>query len=227
MVEFQLKPARTWQSFSGMTKERASQPVICTTYDPLAARYDAAIRPLERLILARLREKTMAALPAGGRMLEVGAGTGLNFRFYKNEASGVASELSWEMLRQAEVKSRPPAIALVQANIEALPFPDDYFTAALSTLLFCSVASVDKSFSELRRVVRKGGTIAMLEHVRPHGLLGPVFDLLNLVTVPLCEDHFNRRTADEARRAGFQIQSVEPAALGIFNIIVIKNQSGE
>lgn len=195
---------------------------VRVTYDRIAARYDAAIRPCERLFLSRLRERTVDALPAGGRLLEVGAGTGLNFSYLQPETRGVASELSRQMIRHAEKKSRPRAVSLIQANIEALPFPDDYFDAALSTLLFCSVASVQKSFSELRRVVRAGGTIVMLEHVRPPGILGPFFDLLNKLTVPLCEDHFNRRTADEALRAGFQIQSIERAALGIFNIIVLK-----
>lgn len=196
---------------------------IRVTYDGVAERYDAAIRPCERLFLARLRRKTVEALPEGGRLLEVGAGTGLNFSYLPPETRAVASELSREMIRQAKMKSSAARVSLVQANIEALPFPDAYFDAALSTLLFCSVASVQKSFSELRRVVRTGGTIAMLEHVRPHGVLGPVFDLLNMVTVPLCEDHFNRRTATEAARAGFQIESIERAVLGIFNIIVLKN----
>jgi ubiquinone/menaquinone biosynthesis C-methylase UbiE len=154
--------------------------------------------------------------------LEVGAGTGLNFSYLQSGACGVASELSREMIRRARMKGRPRLVSLVQANIEALPFPDASFDSALSTLLFCSVHSPRKSFAELRRVVRTGGTITMLEHVRPRGLLGPIFDLLTLVTVPLFEDHFNRRTAQEASRAGFQLESIERAVLGIFNIIVLK-----
>jgi ubiquinone/menaquinone biosynthesis C-methylase UbiE len=206
-----------------MKDTRSSQPSVRVTYDAIAARYDAAIRPCERLFLVRLREKTIASLPEGGTLLEVGAGTGLNFSYLSSSTRGVASELSREMIRCAEMKDRPRALSLIQANIEALPFPDGHFDAALSTLLFCSVASPQKSFSELRRVVRAGGTIAMLEHVRPPGLLGPIFDLLNLITVPLCEDHFNRRTAENARRAGFHIESIERSVLGIFNIIVLKN----
>ncbi|HEX8747787.1 MAG TPA: class I SAM-dependent methyltransferase [Pyrinomonadaceae bacterium] len=201
-----------------------SQPSVRVTYDAIAPRYDSAIRPCERLFLARLRERTVAALPEDALLLEVGAGTGLNFSYLAPSTRGVASELSREMIRHAGMKSRPISVSLVQANIEALPFPDHHFDAALSTLLFCSVASPQKSFSELKRVVRAGGTIVMLEHVRPPGLLlGPVFDLLNKVTVPLCEDHFNRRTAEEARRAGFQVESIERAVLGIFNIIILKN----
>ncbi|MBD0373065.1 MAG: class I SAM-dependent methyltransferase [Pyrinomonadaceae bacterium] len=205
-----------------MKETSSSQSGVRVTYDAFAERYDAAIRPCERLFLARLREKTIRALPLNGRLLEVGAGTGLNFSYLPSSTRGVASELSREMIRHALLKERPHAVSLVQANIEALPFPDEHFDAALSTLLFCSVASPQKSFSELRRVVRRDGAVVMLEHVRPSGLLGSVFDLLNLVTVPLCEDHFNRRTTQEASRAGFQIQSIERRILGIFNIIVLK-----
>jgi ubiquinone/menaquinone biosynthesis C-methylase UbiE len=207
-----------------MKNDHPAPPRVRVTYDPLAARYDAAIRPFERLFLARLRARTVAALPVDGRVLEVGAGTGLNFSYLRPETRGVASELSREMIRRAEIKGRPRAISLVQANIEALPFPDDYFDAALSTLLFCSVASPQKSFSELRRVLRANATIVMLEHVRPPGILGPLFDFFNLFTVPLCEDHFNRRTAEEAGRAGFEIRRIERAVLGIFNIIVLKKR---
>ena len=203
-----------------MNKE--NEPSLRITYDRLASRYDAAMRPMERLILRRLREKTIAALRIEGRILEVGAGTGLNFSYLQSEMRGVASELSREMLKQAEMKSRPDQLRLVQANVEALPFPDASFDGALSTLLFCSVPSPQKSFAELRRVVRRGGTIAMLEHVRPAGLLGPLFDFLNIFTVPLFEDHFNRRTAEEAASAGLQVLSVERAALGILNIILLK-----
>lgn len=209
-----------------MKETRSSGPAVRVTYDAFAAGYDSAIKPCERLFLSRLRRRTVAALPEDCTLLEVGAGTGLNFAYLRPSTRGVASELSREMIRQAEMKSRPRAVSLIQANIEALPFPDGHFDAALSTLLFCSVASPRKSFSELRRVVRAGGTIVMLEHVRPPGLLGPVFDLLSLITVPLCEDHFNRRTADEARRAGLHVESTERAVLGIFNVIVLKNSHG-
>ncbi|MBV9959558.1 MAG: SAM-dependent methyltransferase, partial [Acidobacteria bacterium] len=89
--------------------------------------------------------------------------------------------------------------------------------------VFCSVTSPQKSFAELRRVVRAGGTIALLEHVRPKGLLGYLFDGLSVVTVRLFDDHFNRRTAEEARRAGLRVTKVERHALGIINLIFLEN----
>ena len=191
-------------------------------YDDLAPHYEAAMRPLERWFLARWRAEVLDQLPAGARLLEVGAGTGLNFRFYPGEAQGVASELSCEMLKIAGAKPKPVGLSLVQNSAELLPFKEDSFEAAFATLVFCSVASPAAAFAELRRVIRTGGTVLLLEHVRPPGLLGSVFDLLSFFTTRLFADHFNRRTADNARAAGLEVLRVEQRFFGIFNLIVCR-----
>lgn len=192
------------------------------TYDEVAPHYDAAMRPLDRWFLARLRKTTLRYLPNDARILEIGAGTGLNFVYYPANALGVATEPSRQMLRLAERKQRPPGVRLLQSCAEKLPFQSGSFDAAFATLVFCSVKSPAEVFQELRRVVRSGGTVLLLEHVRPGGLLGPVFDLLNLVTVPLFEDHFNRRTADDARAAGLQVLRIEKSMLGVINLIACR-----
>jgi len=213
------------------TQTTPSQPPI---YDAFAPHYERALRPLERLLLARLRAATLRALHGdaedggvdggddggGGRLLEIGAGTGLNFPYYPRGAHGAATEPSREMLRLARAKPRPAGVRLVQNSAEALPFADDTFDAAFATLVFCSVVSPPQAFAELRRVVREGGRVVLLEHVRPPGLLGFVFDAISRLTVRLCGDHFNRRTAEAASRAGLRIISVEPHALGIIQLIV-------
>lgn len=192
------------------------------TYDQFAPQYDVVMRPLERWFLTRLRTQTFNLLPRNARVLELGAGTGRNFVFYPAETNGVASEPSREMLKIAKDRERPAAVTLVQSQAEELPFKSAVFDAAFATLVFCSVSSPAKTFAELRRVVRSGGTIVLLEHVRPGGLLGPIFDLINLATVPLFEDHFNRRTADDARAAGLQVVGVEKSLLGAINLIACR-----
>ena len=179
------------------------------------------MRPLERWFLSRLRAETLAGLPEGGRLLEIGVGTGLNFPFYPQAlALGVASELSSQMLRLAGEKQRPGKVHLVQNSAEHLPFRDETFDAAFATLVFCSVASPLEAFRELRRVVRPGGTVMLLEHVRPDGiLLGSLFDALSRLTVAVFDDHFNRRTAEEARLAGLQTVRVRNYAFGIIQLI--------
>jgi ubiquinone/menaquinone biosynthesis C-methylase UbiE len=192
------------------------------TYDRVADHYDHAIRPLERWFLARLREKTLRHLPANARLLEVGAGTGLNFGYYPQHTLSVASEPSREMLKLASNKERPKEMWLTNNSAEHLPFKDGSFDAAFATLVFCSVESPAQAFSELRRVVKKGGTIILLEHVRPHGILGFIFDLLNWITVPLFADHVNRKTAAAARASGFEDVKVDAEFLGIINLITCR-----
>jgi ubiquinone/menaquinone biosynthesis C-methylase UbiE len=153
-----------------------------TTYDKMAPHYDSAMRPLDRWFLARLRAMTLAHLPKDGRILEIGTGTGLNFIFYPENKLGVATEPSSEMLKIAGTKWRPDSVRLVQSCAEHLPFQNSSFDAAFATLVFCSLARPQDAFAELRRVVKPGGAVILLEHVRPDGLLGPVFDLLNLIT---------------------------------------------
>lgn len=199
------------------TQTPSVQPLL---YDGVAPHYDRAMRPLERLIFRRLRAAALRALPADSRLLEVGAGTGLNFAHYPRGAHGAATEPSREMLRHAHLKPHPAGIRLVQNRAEDLPFADDTFDAACATLVFCSVASPPKAFAELRRVVRAGGRIVLLEHVRPANPLGFVFAALSFFTVRLFDDHFNRRTAADAARAGLRLISVERHALGIIQIII-------
>jgi ubiquinone/menaquinone biosynthesis C-methylase UbiE len=205
-----------------MTRTHAPTDTTPPVYDRLADRYDAAMRPLERWFLARLRAAALGELPAGARVIEVGAGTGLNFRHYAPETRGAALELSFEMLRHARRKeTRPPAVALVQGRAERLPFADDAFDAALVTLVLCSVARPEAALQELRRVVRTGGRVVLLEHVRPDGLLlGPLFDLFNVCTSRLFEDHVNRRTAHTAAAAGLRVQRVARHLFGVVQLIV-------
>jgi ubiquinone/menaquinone biosynthesis C-methylase UbiE len=187
-------------------------------YDDVAQYYERVMSPLQRWGLEGLRAETLSQLP-DGRILEIGAGTGLNFVHYPPQAHGVAGEFSREMLKIADTKTRPPGIQLLQNRAEDLPFKTHSFDAAFATLVFCSVESPARAFAELKRVVRPGGTVMLHEHVRPRGILGPVFDLLNVFTVRLFDDHVNRRTAQMVSDAGLKVVDVKSRLLGIVNLI--------
>lgn len=187
-------------------------------YDRFAAGYDRAFAPFERRFLSAWRRETLALLPENASILEVGAGTGLNFGFYPTCKHAVASELSLQMLLRAKEKAGP--IEPVQADAQELPFDNDSFDAAFATLVFCSIPDPLKAFAELIRLVRPGGRIVLLEHVRPEGILGPVFDVVSLISVALIEDHFNRRTAKLAAEAGLKVLETRRKAAGIVNLIV-------
>jgi ubiquinone/menaquinone biosynthesis C-methylase UbiE len=191
------------------------------TYNELAPNYEAISR-FEQRFFPTLRAEALSLLPADARILEVGAGTGLNFAHYSAGATGVASEPNSEMIKRASDKPKPSGVSLVQNCAEQLPFADNSFEAAFATLVFCSVTSPEAAFAELRRVVRSGGLVVLLDHVRPRGLLGPAFDLLNLLTVPLFADHMNRRTAELAKSAGLEVVDVRKHAWGIINLITCK-----
>jgi len=191
-------------------------------YDDVAQYYEGVMRPIERWVIPGLRQAALNEIPVGARILEVGAGTGLNFVHYSRDATGVASELSREMLKHARAKNRPRGVDLLQNCAEDLPFQNAAFDAAFATLVFCSVASPAKALAELRRVVRSGGTVVLLEHVRPDGLLGPLFDFLNLFTSTVFDDHINRRTAKTASEVGLEVVKVERSRLGIINLITCR-----
>lgn len=187
-------------------------------YDKLAQVYDFAFAPFEKRFLAKWRAETLAFLPDDAMILEIGAGTGANFPFYPKTRVAVSSEISIKMLDFAG--KRPEAKNLVQSDAQALPFGENTFDAAFATLVFCSIPNPETAFEELRTVVKPGGRIVLLEHVRPPGRLGRVFDILNYLTVALIDDHFNRRTAEIAERCGLKLTHVSVKAAGAVNLIV-------
>lgn len=189
-------------------------------YDKFAEHYDRFFAPLERLGLSKYREEALSLLPHDAAILELGAGTGANFEFYPPSRIAVSTELSIEMIVKA--KSKRSDNILVNADAQQLPFGESVFDAAFATLVFCSIPKPELAFTELKRVLKPGGKLVLLEHVRPRGLLGPVFDGLNAITSRMFEDHFNRRTAAIAEDAGLEVVEVRKKMLGIVNLMVCR-----
>ncbi len=191
-------------------------------YNKIAKNYDKFLEPLEIRFLSNWRRETLECLPEGTSVLEIGVGTGLNFRFYPQARFAVACEISFEMIHQARKKN--DTCLLIQADAENLPFASDSFDTAFATLVFCSISNPRKALEELKRVVKNDGTIALLEHVRPNGFLGYLFDFLNLFTERLLGDCFNRQTTDLLTQTGFEVIALKRKALGIINLIICKNR---
>ncbi len=131
-----------------------------------AALYDRMSAPAERAGLADLRDALLR--DARGSVLEIGAGTGLNLEHYRPDADIVLTEPAEPMARRLE--RRVAAIgrggSVIRAPAEALPFPDAMFDTVVSTLALCSVDDARRALEELHRVLRPGGQLLFLEHVR-------------------------------------------------------------
>lgn len=186
--------------------------------------YDAAMAPAERGRLGRWRRDLVA--PARGRVLEIGAGTGLDFAHYAPEAWVVATDPDLGMLARARarVDASPACILLVAADAQALPFLDRAFDEAVVGLAMCTIPAPDQALGELQRVLVSGGALRLLEHVRmPNPFLSRLQDLLTPVWRRVAAGcHLNRHTVDEVARSGFTLQRVESHLAGYLQLIVAR-----
>jgi ubiquinone/menaquinone biosynthesis C-methylase UbiE len=166
--------------------------------------YDRLTAPMERMLgLARGRGWVFER-PATGRVLEVGAGTGKNIAHHSKGTFIVATDLSEAMLLRAREKAaaRPGDVRFVVTDGEDLAFKDNAFDRVVATCVFCSVPDPVRGLREVRRVLKPGGDVILLEHMRPGGLLGKIFDLLDPIASRLMGPHINRRTLNNIREAG-------------------------
>ena len=173
--------------------------------------YDGVMSLAERGPLARWRGALAA--PAVGRVLEIGAGTGLDFPHYRPGATVVATEPDLGMLERARARARnaPARIVLVAADAEALPFRDGAFDEAVVGLAMCTIPRPGLALAELRRVLRPGGALRMLEHVRvEHAVVGRLQEWLTPLWRRVAAGcRLDRRTVASVADAGFALEAVE------------------
>jgi SAM-dependent methyltransferase len=182
------------------------------------------IAPAVAELLGRLAEKELAPHrdfvvgDARGRVLEIGAGVGLNLAHYPAGLDAlVVSEPSAGLLRRARRRAsalgRP--VQAVQALAERLPFDDESFETVVSTLVLCSVRDQHRALAEIRRVLRPNGRLLFLEHVRADDArLARWQDRLErpwgLVAMGC---HPNRPTLDRIRATGFDVEELRQGEL--------------
>lgn len=141
---------------------------------------------------------------AKGRVLEIGAGDGVNFEYYDASAHVVAFDPE---LYVEENGHHAAKIELMYASAEDLPFPDASFDAAVGTLVFCTIPNAARALAEVRRVLKPDAPLRLVEHVRAKNpLLGVVMDVAAPIYKPLAGGcHLNRDTESAVRAAGFEI----------------------
>jgi len=180
-------------------------------YNRIAVVYDLMEAFIERTAFAAWRQRLWAGVPAG-RVLEVGVGTGKNLPYYPAGAQVTAIDLSERMLERTRRRATDLGVRVDLRLMDAqrLAFPAGAFDAAVATFVFCSVPDPVQGLRELGRVVRPGGDIWLLEHMRvDRPVIGPLMDLLNPLVVRMVGANINRRTVENVRRAGLILVSVE------------------
>jgi SAM-dependent methyltransferase len=156
-----------------MPGERSASEPNLARYERIAPLYDVLDLPFERRRYRALRPLMFENLR--GRLLDAGVGTGRNCPFYPPDAVVSAIDNSPAMLARARRRCHAVAAAgrLYRMDVTSLVFPTGAFDAAVATFLFCVLPDRLQlpALQELGRVVRKGGTIRLLEYVRPKGAL--------------------------------------------------------
>lgn len=178
-----------------------------------SALYDRCFKASEEAGLRDLRRDLISA--ARGRVLELGAGTGLNLELYPREGldSLVLTEPDPHMVKQLRkrVDKDCPGADLVESGAEDLPFENDSFDTVVVTLVLCTVPNPAAALQEIQRVLKPDGQFLFLEHVRsPDPSLAKWQDRLEKPWRFLGDGcHCNRDTEAAIKTAGFELSGVE------------------
>lgn len=177
-------------------------------------RISSSSKPLFDKVGPRLMGET------GGRVLEVGVGTGATFAYYPAGVSLVGVEPDPHMLKRARAKlatNGATNIELQQQSAESLPFDDASFDHVVFSLVLCTVRDQPRALAEAKRVLKPGGTLRVLEHVRndrssfwgtTQDVIAPVWRWCAAGCNP------NRRTREAIEAVGFRFDWMEWTSVG-------------
>jgi phosphatidylethanolamine/phosphatidyl-N-methylethanolamine N-methyltransferase len=204
----------------GRRIDRVATEQTKARYSRIAPLYDWLEAPMERMFHSRFRRRLFAHVQPC-EILEIGVGTGRNLEYYPDGSRVTAVDLSPPMLDRARSRACSRRVTLLEMDAQALAFPDDTFDLVLATFVFCSVPDPILGLTEARRVLKPGGKLLLLEHVRPEGrLIGDLFDALNPLVRRLLGPEINRPTVLNVLAAGWRLQKVDNLFSDIVKLLV-------
>lgn len=175
-------------------------------YDRNARWFDA----MDRMVKDEWRSALVAG--AAGQVLEIGVGTGKNLPFYNPAVTAqlVAIDLSPGMLARARHKPCSVPLTLLEMDAQRMAFADATFDTVVAACVFCTVPDPVLGLREALRVCKPGGQVILLEHVRvDRPVIGAVMDLIDPLVVGLIGTHINRRTVENVKLAGLELERVD------------------
>jgi SAM-dependent methyltransferase len=180
-----------------------------------ALTYDRCMASTERAGLSGIRAGLLAR--AADHVLEVGAGTGTNVPLYGASTRHLTlTEPDPSMLRRLEAtvqRSAHPTTVL-RAPAEDLPFDDGTFDTVVSTLVLCGVDDQPRAVREIRRVLKPGGRLLFIEHVRSDDpVLARRQDRRSWINRLVAGCDCNRPTLHTIERGGFVVDDLTRGAL--------------
>jgi SAM-dependent methyltransferase len=177
-----------------------------------ARAYERVSSESERRGVTAHRGRLLSGL--AGRVIEIGAGNGLNFAHYPQAVTEVVAVEPEDQLRaraeQAAARAAVP-VHVLAGHIDALPAEDHAFDAVVVSLVLCSIPDLVHGLTEIRRVLRPGGELRFYEHVRSTRPLRRTAEDLITPLWRRCAGgcHPNRRTDQAITAAGFQIEQLD------------------
>lgn len=167
------------------------------------------------------------SLVRGPKVLEVGVGTGKNMPYYPASMDITAIDLTPGMLEKARKRAVELAVTvdLQLGDVQNLNFPDNTFDDVVATFVFCSVTTPILGLNQIARVLKPGGRLLLLEHIRAaNPVIGVLMDVLNPLVVCMMGANINRRTVENVQRSRLQFDQVEDLGTGgIFKRIVARS----
>lgn len=195
-------------------------------FDEFAPRYDRIMDWGDRILFSGGRE--WLAAQASGEVLEVGVGTGRSLPLFPASVRLTGIDISPRMLDRARHRAAASSLTvdLRVGDAQALTFTDDSFDTVLFGLALCSIPDDRRAIAEARRVLRPGGRVALLEHVRsPNASIRGVQRLLDPLAVRFQGDHLLRDPADLLEAEGLVVEDLRRSRWGIVERAVARKPS--